>query len=150
MQRPTGITVLASLYFFSGSLSLVMSCLAMLVGNRLAAKAEHAGNFPSVLAPAVAFRGELAFWLGMIGTGAALVKLVAAAGLWMLQPWGWQLALFSGTIKLATHVVAANRRAITPAGVVGALVNVAVLVYLSMPHVQQALRGTQYDDRTTE
>jgi hypothetical protein len=150
MQRPTGITVLASLYFVSGSLSLAMSCFTMAVGNWLAVKAERPGYFPPVLAPASAIRGELAFWLGIIGTGAALFKLVAAAGLWTLQPWGWQLALLSGTLKLATHVVAANRRQITPAGVVGALVNGAVLVYLSMPHVQQALWGTQDDDRTTE
>jgi hypothetical protein len=53
------------------------------------------------------------------------------------------LYFVSGTLKLVTHVVAANRRAITPAGVVGALVNGATLVYLSMPHVQRAL----WDDR---
>ena len=139
MQRPSGITVLAILYFVSGGLSLAMSCLAMAVGNWLTVKAELPGYFPALLAPASAFRGQLAFWLGLIGTTAALFKLIAAVGLWTLQPWGWRLALFSGTLKLVTHVVAANRRAITPAGTVSALVNGAILIYLSRPYVQRAL-----------
>jgi hypothetical protein len=33
MQRPSGITVLATLYLVSGGLNLAMSCLAMVVGN---------------------------------------------------------------------------------------------------------------------
>ena len=143
MQRPSGITVLALLYFVSGGLSLATSCVAMVVGNWLAVNAQRPGYFPAMLAPASAFRGQFGFWLGLIGTAAALFKLVAAVGLWTLQPWGWRLALLSGSLKLVTHVVAAHRRAITPAGVVGALVNGAVLVYLSMPHVQRAL----WDDR---
>ena len=147
MQRPSGITVLAILYFVSGGLSLVMSCFAMVVGNWLAVKAEQPGYFPALMAPASAFRGQLAFWLGLIGTVAALFKLVAAVGLWTLQPWGWRLALFSGVLKLVTHVVAVNRRALTPAGVVSALVNGAILVYLSMPHVQRALWGDPDDTR---
>ena len=150
MQRPSGITVLAILYFVSGGLSLVMSCFAMVVGSWLAVKAEQPGYFPALIAPASAFRGQLAFWLGLIGTAAALFKLVAAVGLWTLQPWGWRLALFSGVLKLVTHVVAVNRRAITPAGVVGALVNAAILVYLSTPHVRRTLSGVPDSDVTND
>ena len=146
MQRPTGVTILASLYFLSGGLSLVMSCFAVVVGNWLAVKSEQPGYLPAVLAPASAYRGQLAFWLGLIGMGASLSKLIAAVGLWTLQPWGWRLALIGGVLKLATHAVAANRRAITRAGVVSALVNGAILVYLSTPHVQRALWHTSDDD----
>ena len=99
-------------------------------GVWLTAQTARSGSVLTVLAPAAAFRGESAFWLGLLGTGAALFKLVAAAGLWTLQPWGWRLALVGGTLKLMTHLVAVRRNAITPAGIVGALVNVAVLVYL--------------------
>jgi hypothetical protein len=88
MQRPSGITVLATLYFVRGGLSLAMSCVAMVVGNWLA---ERPGYFPAMLAPASAFRGQLTFWLRLVGTAAALFKLVAAVGLWTLQPWGWRL-----------------------------------------------------------
>ena len=147
MQRPSGITVLAILYFVSGGLSLAMSCFAMMVGSWLAVKADQPGYFPALMVPASAFRGHLAFWLGLLGTVAALFKLVAAVGLWTLQPWGWRLALIGGALKLVTHVVAANRRAITRAGVVSALVNGAILVYLSMPHVQRALWGDPDDAR---
>ena len=147
MQRPSGITVLAILYFVSGGLSLVMSCFAMVVGNWLAVKAEQPGYFPALMAPASAFRGQLAFWLGLVGTAASLFKLVAAVGLWTLQPWGWRLAVIGAALKLVTHVVAANRRAITPAGTVSALVNGAILIYLSRPYVQRALWGPRDEAR---
>ena len=149
MRRPTGITVLAILYFVSGGLSLTTSCFAMAGGSWLTAQTERLGSGPSVLAPAAAFRGEPAFWLGLFGAGAALFKLIAAAGLWTLQPWGWRLALVGGTLKLMTHLVAVRRNAITPAGIVGALVNGAVLVYLFTPHVRRALAGTLVDAEIT-
>src|SRR5688500_6605689 len=82
MQRPSGITVLAILYFVSGGFSLAMSCLAMVVGNWLVVKAQRPGYFPAMLAPASAFGGQFEFWFGLIGTAAALFKLVAAVGLW--------------------------------------------------------------------
>jgi hypothetical protein len=145
MQRPTGITVLAILYFVSGGLSFATSCFAMVVGSWLTATAVRPGSVPALLAPGAAYRGEHAFWLGLIGTGASLFKLVAAAGLWTLQPWAWRLALIGGALKLVTHLLAVTRGAITPAGVVGALGNVAALVYLFTPHVRRALSGVPDD-----
>ena len=149
MRRPTGITILTILYLVSGGLSLTTSCFSMAGGAWLTAQTARSGSVLTVLAPAAAFRGESAFWLGLLGTGAALFKLVAAAGLWTLQPWGWRLALVGGTLKLMTHLVAVRRNAITPAGIVGALVNIAVLVYLFTPHVRQALSGAPVDTQTT-
>jgi hypothetical protein len=149
MQRPTGITILTILYVVSGGLSLTTSCLAMVGGAWLTAQTVRPGSGLLVLAPAAAFRGERAFWLGLLGTCAALFKLVAVAGLWTLQPWGWRLALVGGMLKLLTHLVAVFRNAITPAGIVGALVNGAVLVYLCTPHVRRALSGVPVDIETT-
>ena len=146
MQRPTGITVLAILYFVSGGLSLATSCFAMVAGSWLTATAARPGYVPALLAPGTAFRGEHAFWLGLIGTCAALFKLVAATGLWTLQPWAWRLALIGGVLKLVTYLVAVTRGAISPAGVVGALVNGAALVYLSTSHVRRALSGIPDSD----
>jgi hypothetical protein len=148
MRRPTGITLLTIFYLVSGGLSLTTSCFAMAGGAWLTAQTTRPGPGLMVLAPAAAFRGERAFWLGLLGTVAALCKLVAVAGLWTLQPWGWWLALVGGTLKLMTHLVALLRNAITPAGVVGALVNGAVLVYLFMPHVREALSGVLVDAQT--
>ncbi len=145
MQRPTGIAILTILYFVSGGLSLTRSCFTMAGGAWLTAQTAHPGPGLTMLAPAAAFRGERAFWLGLLGTVAALCKLVAVAGLWTLQPWGWWLALVGGTLKLMTHLVAVRRNAITPAGIVGALVNGAVLVYLFTPHVRRALSGVPVD-----
>jgi hypothetical protein len=150
MQRPTGITILAILYGVSGGLSLATSCVAVAIGSWITATAARPGFAPTLLVQASAFQGSLAFWLGLLGTGTSLFKLVAAAGLLTLQPWAWRLALISGALKLVTHLVAAIRGAITPAGVVGALVNAAVLIYLCTPHVQRALSGIPDSDATDD
>src|SRR4051794_35706147 len=139
MQRPDGGPIGAILYFISGGLSLATSSFAMVVGSWLTATVARPSYLSPLLVQASAFRGEYAFWLGLMGTGASLFKLVAATGLWTLQPWAWRLALIGGALKLVTHLVAVTRGAITPAGFVGALVNAAVLVYLSTPHVRRAL-----------
>jgi uncharacterized membrane protein (DUF2068 family) len=136
----------ALLYSVSGGLSLATSCFSMVAGSWLIGFAVRPGSNLWLLAPSAAFRGEHAFWLGLIGTVASLLKLVAVAGLWTLQPWAWRLALIGGALKLATHVVAATRGAMTPAGVVGALANGAVLVYLFTPPVRRALSGVPNSD----
>jgi hypothetical protein len=139
MQRPPGIAVVAILYSISGGLSLATSCFSMVAGSWLLAFVARPGSNLWLLAPSAAFRGEHAFWLGLIGTVASLLKLVAAGGLWTLQPWAWRLALLGGALKLATHAAAATRGAMTPAGAVGAVANGAVLAYLFTPHVRRAL-----------
>src|SRR5262249_11416717 len=97
-----------------------------------------------------AYRGEQAFWLGLIGAVASLFKLVAAVGLFALQPWAWRLALIGGTLKVVTHVLSVTRGAITPAGVGGALGNGAALAYLLTPHVRRALSGVPDLDVTDD
>src|SRR3954462_11093525 len=144
MQRPTGITVLAILDFVSGGLNLATSCFSMMVGSWLTS--ARPGYVPALLAPSAAFQGEHAFWLGLVGAVASLFKLVAAAGLWTLQPWAWKLALLGGALKVMTHLLAVTRGAMTPSGVVGALGNGAALVYLFSPHVQRALSGVPDSD----
>src|SRR5215217_3537402 len=107
MQRPPGITVLAILYLVSGGLNLATSCFSMMAGSWL--MSARLGYVPLLLAPGAAYRGEQAFWLGLIGAGASLFKLVAAAGLFTLQPWAWRLALIGGALKVVTHLLAVTR-----------------------------------------
>jgi hypothetical protein len=68
-----------------------------------------------------------------------------AAGLWTLRPWGWRFALTGISCSLFSDLVAASRGAVTPAGVVGASANAAVLVYLATPHVRRAFAGGHLD-----
>src|SRR3954451_6728756 len=143
MQRPTGITFLAILYFLGGGFDLVMSCFAMAVGGRLLEDAEPYVDVQPAMAPNRPFSGNLLSWIALFGTGASLVKLSAGAGLWSLQPWGLRLALLRATLKLVSLVVAAMQGAITPSRIVGVLVNGTVLVYLSRPRVRQALSGAR-------
>jgi len=141
MQRPTGITVLAIVDFLSGALSLAISCFALAVSNRQrpGAEEEDFEETSSVLTLDLAFRRSSVFWIGLIGTGISLFKLSAAVGLWTLKPWGRQLALVSGTINFLTHALVVIRGAITPSGLMGLLVNGAVLLYLTRPDVRRAL-----------
>jgi uncharacterized membrane protein (DUF2068 family) len=149
MQRPTGITILAIVYFLGGGISFVLSCLALAVGGGLRAADANTDDSSSVLALNLAFRGDSMFWVGLMGAGAALFKLSAATGLWMLKPWGRQLALIGGTLHLLTHLFGVIRGAITPAGVIGLLVNGGLLLYLSQYDVQRALADAPVDVPTT-
>src|SRR4051812_13554258 len=142
MHRPTGVTVLAIMYLVGGGLGLVASCFTVAGGSQIAAEARSPDNPSSDLAPDFAFCGSLVFWIGLIGTGASLLSLGTGAGLWMLRPWGWRIALLRATVKLTTHLVAMGRGALTPSHAFGVLVNMAVLTYLSRPNVRQALSDT--------
>src|SRR6187551_1936658 len=108
MQRPTGITILAIVYFVGGGISIVFSCLALAVSDRLTAEAEaeeeEFDEASSGLTLDLAFRGNPVFWIGLIGAGASLFKLIAAVGLWTLKPWGRKLALVTGMLHLLTNV----------------------------------------------
>jgi hypothetical protein len=149
MQRPTGITILALLYVFGGSLSLAMSSVAVAESGRLTRRAEASGDLSRERASELAFGRNLAFWIGLFGTGASSFKLVAAAGLWTLQPWGRQIALIRATLKLASHLAAPIQGVMTPAHVAGTLVDITVLFYLCRPHVRHTLSGAAIDVRTT-
>jgi hypothetical protein len=139
MHRPTGVTVLAIVYLLSGGLSLVASSVAVVGARQLTAEAEHSGDALSALATDFASCGDAVFCTGLLGTCASLFTLGTGAGLWTLQSWGWRIALFRSTVKLATHLVAGARGALTLNHVVGVLANIAVLAYLSRPHVRLAL-----------
>lgn len=142
MQRPAGVTILAIVNFLGGATSLVMSGLTMAASWWLITETEEAssGNVSSAVARDVAFRSNLVFWMSLLRMGASLSKLVAAIGLWWRTPWGWQLALVSGVLKLGTHLLAL-RSAISPSAVVGLLVDSVVVVYLCTPRVRQELSG---------
>jgi uncharacterized membrane protein (DUF2068 family) len=142
MQRPTGVTILAIVDFLGGAISLVMSGLTMAASWWLITETEESSdNVSSVVTMDLAFRGNLMFWVGLLRMGASLSKLVAAVGLWWRKPWGWQLALISGLLKLGTHLVAALRGAISPSAVLHLLVDSAVVVYLCTPRVRRQLSG---------
>jgi uncharacterized membrane protein (DUF2068 family) len=148
-QRPTGITILAIAYFVGGGISFVASCLALAMSERLRADDETADDTSPVLELNIAWRRNPVFWIGLVGASISLFKLLAAAGLWTVQPWGRRLALVSGTVNLVTHLGGAIGGAGSPSGVVGLLVNSVVLVYLSRPHVRQALSSVSIDATAT-
>lgn len=131
MQRPTGITI------------------SLEVSDRLGAADVDSHDAWSVLELDLDFRGNPVVWIGLIGAGVSLFKLSAAAGLWTLKPWGRRPALVSGMLQSVTHFVGVIRGSISPSGVVGLLVNSAVLIYLSRPRVRHALSSVPIDAPVT-
>jgi uncharacterized membrane protein (DUF2068 family) len=149
MQRPAGITFLAIAYFLGGGVSFLISCLALAVSGRLLADKASTAASSSALSVNLAQRGNTVFWISLFGAGTSLFKLIAATGLWTLQPWGRQLALVSGVLNLLTHVLPVFRGAITPSGVLGLLVNGSVLLYLFKYDVRSGLTDARIDVSTT-
>ena len=74
MQRPTGVTLLASLAFLSGGLHFLGAFLAFTSGSWLSAEAKS-GYFIAPVAPFVDAFGNYGFWIGLIGMILAAVTL---------------------------------------------------------------------------
>jgi hypothetical protein len=71
----------ALLYVLSAGVDLVLSWVTIAVGERSASDDAVPGAAPLALPPAAAADGDLELRDGLLGSGAALCNLVAAAGL---------------------------------------------------------------------
>jgi len=101
-------------YFVGGVISIVFSCLALAVSDRLTAEAEEEefDEASSGLTLDLAFRGNPVFWIGLIGAGASLFKLIAAVGLWSRRPFPGAIFLgAAGAYALARVVLQPAREA---------------------------------------
>jgi hypothetical protein len=144
MQRPTGITILASLAFLSGGLHFLGAFLAFTSGSMLSAQARS-GYFLPQFAPYVDAVGNVGFWIGMIGMIAAAVTLAAAAGLWVLSKFGYWLTIVMLIVNLVLDVVESLGGYVTAFHVLGAVLALVALVYLTRPRIRQAFAGFPID-----
>ena len=148
MTRPTGVTVIAILYFLvTMFLALCGVVFIGLMGAAsLSARAHEMGPL-GVLAGLGAVAGVVCLII-------ALVVAFIGWGLWALKEWARIVALvfsglgllggvagFLGSILLRSHLLPAMGVAGAAFGLVRIALNAAILWYLLQDHVKQAFTG---------
>jgi hypothetical protein len=135
MQRPTGVTVLAIVLLVSAAFRFIVSFLDFGIGSWLTTMSASPGS-GAPAAPAGATQGNLGFWIGLGGMLVALVMLIAARGLWMLETWGWWLTVACLLVGLTLNMGAAMQGAYTTRTVGLAIFDAVFLAYLFTPQVR--------------
>ena len=143
MERPTGVTILAVLYFL-GTALLGLFGLLFIVGGSMLSGLAHAGGPGSAL---LLMGGAV---VGAIFIVLALVELALGIGFIKLQNWARVVAIIFtgigvlfgvlGMFSLLAHmmVLVMMFRLIVLA------IEVWILVYLFQPHVKQAFGATSF------
>jgi hypothetical protein len=143
MERPTGVTILAVLYFL-GTAFLGLCGLLFIVGGSVLSGLAHAGGPASAL---FAMGGVVA---GAIFIVFALLELAIGVGFIKLQNWARIVAIIFtgigvllgilGTISLLAHlmVFALVFRVVLLA------IQIWILAYLFQPNVKQAFGATTF------
>ncbi len=143
MERPTGVTILAVLYFIGTAFLAICGLLFIVGGSMLSSLAQSGGPGSALFAAGGAVVG--AFFLVL-----ALLELAIGVGFIKLQNWARVVAivftgiavLFGalGMFSMLAHVMvfALTIRLITLA------IQIWILVYLFKPHVKQAFGATGF------
>lgn len=133
-ERPAGITLIVTLYFILGGLSLLWSGLVFGWGglNSVFGSLFGAGQ---VLA-----YGEAIAWSGFLGLISAVVQIVVAFGLLGMKKWAWILALIGIALTVIQGVVGmfGGGAFAIMCGSIGLLLPVIILVYLLRPNIRHA------------
>jgi hypothetical protein len=143
MERPTGVTILAVLYFIGTAFLGICGLLFIVGGSMLSGLAQSGGPGSAIFAAGGAVVGGVFLVL-------ALLELAIGIGFIKLQNWARVVAivftgiavLFGvlGMLSLLAHVVvfALMIRLITLA------IQIWIMVYLFKPHVKQAFGATGF------
>jgi hypothetical protein len=143
MERPTGVTILAVLYFIGTAFLGLCGILFIVGGSMLSGLAQSGGPGSAILAAGGAVVGAIFLVL-------ALLELAIGIGFIKLQNWARVVAivftgiavLFGvlGVFSLLAHVMVF---ALMIRFIVLAL-QIWILVYLFKPHVKQAFGATGF------
>ncbi len=136
--------MLAIAAFISGGVHFLIAFLALASGSWMSAGA-NSGYYNPLFAPLVDAAGDLGFWIGLLGMLAAELTLAAAAGLWVLSPWGYWLALIGATINLLVDAVQLLNGTATSLTWLGVVVCIAIIAYLTRPAIKHAFDGFPID-----
>jgi len=133
-QRPAGITLIVTLFFILGGLSLLWSGLVFgwggissLFGSLFGAEQARA-------------YGEAIAWSGFLGLISAVVQIVVAFGLLGMKKWAWILALIGVVLTVFQGVVGifGGGAFAFMCGSIGLVLPVIILVYLLRPGIRSA------------
>jgi len=133
-ERPAGITLIVTLYFILGGLSLLWSGLVFGWGG-LSSVFGNLFGAGQVLA-----YGEAIAWSGFLGLISAVVQIVVAFGLLGMKKWAWILALIGAGLTIIQGVVGmfGGGAFAFMCGSLGLILPVFILVYLLRPGVRSA------------
>jgi hypothetical protein len=144
MERPTGVTILAVLYFIGAAILAICGLFFFVLGgSMLSGMAQSGGPWSTILAAGGAVVGAMFLVF-------ALLQLALGIGFIKLQNWARVVAivltgiavLFGaiGMLSLLAHVMvfALVVRVITLA------IQIWILLYLFKPHVKQAFGATSF------
>jgi hypothetical protein len=133
MERPTGITVLAIVYFILGFLSLLWSGFVFGLGGL---GTLFAGLFGAEAMAAATTAGA---WSGFLGILAAIVQFAVGIGLLKMKRWAWVLALIGVALTVIQGIMGmfSGGPFAFMCGILGLLLPVAVLIYLLTGKVRQ-------------
>jgi hypothetical protein len=134
MKRPTGISIIASIYVVLAILSLLWSGLVFGVGGL---GAVFGGLFG---AQNVASSATASAWTGFLGIIAAMLQFTIAIGLFLMKRWAWVLALIGVAITVIQGIVGifGGGPFAFMCGILGLLIPVGILVYLLRPSIRVA------------
>jgi hypothetical protein len=143
MERPTGVTILAVLYFIGTAFLGLCGILFIVGGSMLSGLAQSGGPGSAILAAGGAVVGAIFLVL-------ALLELAIGIGFIKLQNWARVVAIIFtgiavlfgvlGMFSLLAHVMVF---ALMIRFIVLAL-QIWILVYLFKPHVKQAFGATGF------
>ena len=143
MERPTGVTVLAVLYFIGAAFLGLCGILFIVGGSMLSGLAQSGGPGSALFAMGGAVVGGIFLVL-------ALLDLAIGIGFIKLQNWARVLAIILiaigvlfgllGLVSMLAHLVVG----VLVFRLVFLVIEIWILVYLFKPHVKQAFGATGF------
>ncbi len=129
--RPTGVTILAVLEIIGGIFSLLAAAAFFALG----ALVGEAGMGMVEELPGIGFlAGALAALLGGVFIIAGLVAFLLAYGFWTGRGWAWILGIIFSIVGIVLGVVSLLGNS---ASIVGILINILIIYYLTRTHVKE-------------
>ncbi|MCS7136646.1 MAG: hypothetical protein RMJ14_05865 [Nitrososphaerota archaeon] len=119
IERPFGVTVLAILEIIAG---LILIGIGAIIGA--------AGMMAGVIPYVGWVFGPIFIALAVIIIILGLISFVVAYGLWTGKGWAWTVALILSIIGIIINLFS------LPGGIVGIIINVIIIYYLTRPHVK--------------
>ena len=133
-NRPTGITLLAIVFFILGGLSLLWSLLVFGLGS--------ASWITGTIFDATGMQsfGSTSTWQGFLGLVSATVQILVGIGLLGLKRWAWILAFFGVAITVVQGIIGIFGGGFFAfcCGILGLLIPAGILFYLLRPDVRKA------------
>jgi len=133
-ERPAGITLIVTLYFILGGLSLLWSGLVFGWGGLSSVFGSLFG------ADQARAYGEAIAWSGFLGLVSAVVQIVVAFGLLGMKKWAWILAMIGVALTILQGVVGmfGGGAFAIMCGSIGLILPVIILIYLLRPNTRHA------------